>query len=315
MYSKYIDNADITNSEILNVSQVADRIVRTANELNNQEKDPHTDTGLEFYAKKYSDENFILNINNRDIEYNSVEFSFMQVRSGQESNPIFNERIKTVSGNIVIYSDGVTVQYLINRARGAVALSLLRKLNSSDKNKVIEAQKFDFSEDLIFWIISRFMNNQNELDENSHLSIEQIIGFKGEGREKQAVLSGSGNQVMNLLGTLTFLAEMDSIKQVGLRFDVSGEKFEIVLYSDNSQLDVIVDNYVGEYMLDPIEKQRSEVLISIFTSLLPNVIDAYKNDDDWKYNGQAEFVRNIVARAKSRMDEIANQYPVEQTTN
>ena len=120
---------------------------------------------------------------------------------------------------------------------------------------------------------------------------------------------------MNLLGTLTFLAEMDSIKQVGLRFDVSGEKFEIVLYSDNSQLDVIVDNYVGEYMLDPIEKQRSEVLISIFTSLLPNVIDAYKNDDDWKYNGQAEFVRNIVARAKSRMDEIANQYPVEQTTN
>ena len=315
MYSKYIDNADINNSNILTVSQVADRIVSTANTLNQQEKDPFTGSGLDFDAKKYSEDSSVININNRNIEYNSVEFSFMQVRSGQESNPVFNERIKVVSGNIVIYSDGGSVQYLINRARGSVALSLLRKLNSSERNKVIEAQKFDFSEDLIFWIISRFMNNQNELDENSHLSIEQIIGFKGEGQEKQAVLSGSGNQVMNLLGTLAFLAEMDSIKQVGLRFDVSGDKFEIVLYSDNSQLDVIIDNYVGNYMFEQVEERRAKVLISIFMSLLPNVIDAYKNDDDWKNNGQAEFVRNIVSRAKNRMDEIAKQYPLEQTTS
>src|SRR5690606_15055950 len=118
-------------------------------------------------------------------------------------------------------------------------LRILRVINNSDRNKIIEAQSFNFTEDFFIWLISRFMEGNKIIVEEDSLSISRIIGFKGEGSQKQAILSGSGNEVMNLISSLSFLIEMDVMTEIEVRIIRGSETYEVRFYSKNSQIDVM----------------------------------------------------------------------------
>lgn len=305
MYSKYLDVNDELDG-INDVGDVSSRIINVFNSGSITDLDPVTDQKLSYDVKKILNQEIL--VNDTNIKYSSFDFKYQTIYKDEEDNPSFLERVKENSSFVVSYSDGQNVHYIIDKAKGGLALSVLRKINGSDKNKVIQEESFTFQEDFILWILYRFMTSETVLDTESNLMIEQIVGFRGQGEQKQATLSGTGNEVMNLLGTLMFLVEMDSLTQVAVKFDMNNEKYELVFYVNNSKLDIKVENYTGNFLNDSDIKKKSEVLLVTFNALVPNLLNAYKTDNNWTNVGQAGFVRDIVSRSKDRLNNLVQNF-------
>lgn len=304
MFSKYIDNSRNEDDSFLSMDDILTNILNF-DEWRNVDIDPFTQQPLKFEVTKVYNENQKIEIKGTEFTFNYIKYSYDTVISGQENNPISVERLKTTSGAIVIYTDGVRTQYLIDRARGAAALRILRVINNSDKNKIIEAQSFNITEDFFIWLISRFMEGNRIIDEENSLSISRIIGFKGEGSQKQAILSGSGNEVMNLLSSLSFLIEMDVMNEIEVRIVCGSETFEVRFYSKNSQIDILVDNYVGEYIMLPSEERDPRILLNSFINIIPRIMNAYNEEIDngnWTKNSKREFTLGLADSIKEKLD-------------
>lgn len=304
MFSKYIDNSIDENDAFMSMDEILTNILNFE-EWRMVETDPFTQQPLKYEITKVYDENQEIEIKGTEFTFNYIKYSYDTVISGQETNPISVERLKTTSGAIVIYTDGIRTQYLVDRARGAAALRILRVINNSDKNKIIEAQSFNITEDFFIWLISRFMDGNRIIDEENSLSISRIIGFRGEGSQKQAVLSGSGNEVINLLSSLSFLIEMEVMTEIEVRILCGSETFEIRLYSINSQLDILVENFVGEYMMLPSEEKNPRILLNAFIDIIPSIMNAYNEEVDngnWTRNSKREFTLGLVDSVKEKLD-------------
>ncbi|EGQ26748.1 hypothetical protein HMPREF9372_1289 [Sporosarcina newyorkensis 2681] len=267
--------------------------------------DPFTNEALLYQISKVYDENQKIIIKGTEFTFNYIKYEYDTVISGQETNPISAERLKKTFGEIVIYTDGVRTQYLVDKARGPAALRILRVINNSDKNKIIEAQSFNITEDFFIWLLSRFMSGSTILDEENSLKINRITGFKGEGSQKQAILSGSGNEIMNMLSSLSFLVEMDVMTEVEARIIRGSETLEIRFYSKNSQLDILVESYTGEYMMLQNEEKTPRVLLNSFIETIPSIMNAYNEDienDSWTKNSKREFTLGLVDSVREKLN-------------
>lgn len=309
MYSKYIDNSKGTDDNYLSLDEILENIVNYQ-EWKNNESDPYTGEDLNYEIVKVFDDNQILDISGSSITYNYIKYSYDTVITQQEDNPIAAERLKTTYGALVIYSDGARTQYLVDKARGSNALRILRVINNADQNKIIEAQPFKFEEDFFIWLISRFMNESSVLDEEKSLRLNRIIGFRGERGERQAILSGSGNEVMNLLSSLSFLIEMDTMTEISTRLEYGNDTIEIQFYSKKSQLDINLVSYVGDYMLLPDDSKNPKVLLTSFIEVIPSIINAYNEDiktKSWDKAKRKEFILGIADSVKDRLDVLYDQ--------
>ena len=313
MFSKYIDNSIKEDGSFLSMDDILENILRFE-EWKEGEIDPLTEQPLKYEVSKIYTENQCIEIKNTTFHFNYIKYSYDTVISGQEENPISVERLKTTSGSIVIYTDGTRTQYLIDRARGPAALRVLRVINNSDKNKIIEGQSFDFTEDFFIWLISRFMEGNRIIDEENSLSISRIIGFRGEGSQRQAILSGTGNEVMNLISSLSFLIEMDVMTEIEIRIEHRGETFEIRLYSKNSQIDILVDKYVGEFMMMQVEEKEPRVLLNTFIDIIPIMMNAYNEETtnrNWTMNNKRDFTLGLVESVREKLNVL---YPLQTTS-
>lgn len=305
MYSKYVDNSKNQDGDYRNIEEIINNILDYENWRDN-EIDTYTSEPLDYSINKYFDENKKATIKESDFEYNYFEYKFDSLMKGQEQNPIFAERIKTTSGFFVIYTDGMRTQYLIDKARGSNALKILRKFNNSDKNKIIEAQAFVFESDFFLWLVSKFKNDNN-IDEVEELVLKSVTGFKGLGNQNQATLTGSGNDVMNLFSTLSFIIEMESLTEILAQFQHRKNTYEIRFYENNSQIDINIDNYTGDYVKEEETLKKSIVLLHCFIEIIPSVINSYNNDvdnNDWSKDKKGEFSTQILEAVKENIEKI-----------
>ncbi|QCA29618.1 hypothetical protein E4Z98_07440 [Vagococcus xieshaowenii] len=271
--------------------------------------DPQTNQPLRYEVEKVFDENRVVSIKGTDFQFNYIKYSYDSLLSGQETNPIATERLKTTHGGFVIYTDGLRTQYLMDKARGPQSLRVLRKVNNSDKNKIIEAESFNINEEFFIWLLSRFMNDNKVLDDNNDLTISRIIGFKGEGNpnEKEAVLSGSGNEVMNLISSISFLIEMQSMTEIEVRVVIEDETYEIRYFSRNSQIDIMVENYSGQFMLDVREEKVSKILLKAFIEIIPSMMNSFNEDvenGEWTNNSKRDFTLALVDSVRNKLDSM-----------
>ncbi|GIN59873.1 hypothetical protein J8TS2_41920 [Lederbergia ruris] len=139
MFSKYIDNSIDENDAFMSMDEILTNILNFE-EWRMVETDPFTQQPLKYEITKVYDENQEIEIKGTEFTFNYIKYSYDTVISGQETNPISVERLKTTSGAIVIYTDGIRTQYLVDRARGAAALRILRVINNSVKLHIVPSK-------------------------------------------------------------------------------------------------------------------------------------------------------------------------------
>ena len=311
MYSKYIDNSQKPNNTFFSMEEILENILDFPNWID-VKIDPVTEQPLKYEVQKGYEEDQKITIHDTEFSYNYIKYAYDVLITSQETNPISVERLRTVSGTIILYSDGNRTQYLVDRARGGTALRILRVISNAEKNKIIAAQPFDFSEDFFIWLIAKFMNDDKVIDEEESIVISRIIGFKGEGSQKQAVLSGSGNEVMNLLSSLSFLIEMDVMTEIEVRIEHESETFEFRFFSKNSQIDVLLDNYSGQYMMEINEIKNPKILLISFIDIIHSIINGYSEDIQNKEltkDSKRKFILGLVDSVKEKLEGL---YPSEE---
>lgn len=298
MFSKYVDNSKNNDDSYKTINQIIDNILNYDNWLD-PTIDPFTDEPLEYVVEKSFEDNKEIRIKNENFEYNYITFKYDTLIKGLEQNPIYEERVKQINGYFVIYTNGERTQYIINRGKGANALSILRKINNSDQNKIIEAESFDFDSDFFIWLISKFKNDNN-IDEGEKLTLERVTGFKGSGNENQATLIGSGNDVMNLFSTMSFIIEMDSLTEILAKFKHEGNTYEIRFYDNNSQIDINISRYTGDYLQLSENVKKSSILLTSFILIIPAIINSF-SDDEWDKDKENEFSNQTLKAVKHKI--------------
>lgn len=298
MFSKYIDNSKNKDGLYRSIDEIIDNILNYDNWLT-PTIDPYTGNPLRYSVEKAFSTNEEVKIKGKTFTFNLLSFKYDSLITGFEDSPIYEERIKQTSGYFIIYTDGSRTQYIINRGTGPNALSILRKVNNSESNKIIEAQKFGFKSDFFIWLISKFKNDNN-IDENENITLERVTGFKGSGNENQATLMGAGNDVMNLFSTMSFIIEMDSLTEILAKFKYNKNTIEVRFYESNSQIDINIAKYTGEYLRETENLKNSLILLHSFILIIPAVINSF-NNDEWNKEKENQFSKEILEAVKDKI--------------
>ncbi|UAK17542.1 hypothetical protein [Sporolactobacillus terrae] len=297
--SRWTDNQGNTMDEIIN--NMLD--FRNWYEYEN---DPITGEQLNVNIDKKFSENRTMELNGHTMTFNYIEYDFEKVRPGEERNEMRSSRIFSLSGFILVYSDGEKTQYITNRSNNTSTLTILRKLNNYKKKLEITANPLSITDDMFTWMIYKVLNSREEsFDDESHLTLDRIIGFKGATTDKLAEIKGTGNRVMNLLSTLAFLFENESVSYISTRINYDHETIELAM-SLSGSIDIDLDSYVGNYLFDSDYERFSKVILETFLEVIPKIIATYyteKENNDWS----VELKNNFFVEIGTTIQETINE--------
>ncbi|MED4402073.1 hypothetical protein [Metabacillus fastidiosus] len=289
--SRWTDNSENSMEEIL------ENMLNYENWLT-PEVDPLTNDDLRYHVHKFFEENQMITLNNQEFTYNYIEYEYERVRPGEETNEMRSSRIYSISGYIIIYTDGINTQCITDRSGNDGTKTILRKLNNYNKRLELTSNPFRIDEDMFTWMIYRVLNySEDSLDDESRLVLQQIIGFKGSTNDRLAEVKGTGNRIMNLLSTLAFLFENEQVSFIKPRINYENETIEISL-DLNGTIDIDFETYVGNYIMRQDYEKKSIVTLITFLEIIPKILTSYHNDKEkedtpWSIDEKVCFFTSI----------------------
>lgn len=287
MYSKWNDASGRSIDEIIDsiISDDGKKYI-----------DPFTQEDLAYEINFFSDENLELTVNGITFSYRAFQYYYEQPRKGYEKQPMKNDRVVNHSGNIIIYSDGTATQYIIDKSTSQAKTTLRFLTNNRESQKTVVPVEYDISSDVFFWLINRVRQNNRVIDSDKNFEINRILGYAGSGEEKEATISGSGNGVINLISTLTFLLESPNLKMLKARVSMGKNVYETML-NTNGMIDVDVNKYTGDYLLEDSQDRDPKIILETMLGVIPTLLDSYANDisaDTWNAEIRKTFSTNLV---------------------
>lgn len=246
----------------------------------------------DFKTTKSFDENQEIRLNGVNISFNLIRYSFVQVTQNAMADPVNKE------GFIIVYFNGTEVNYIINQ--NSNAQKLLRKLLNYKGQKEIENNMHSFESDFFIWILSRVYNYNNSIESEGDnlktLQLESIKSFKGDTEDSQTKVSATGESVMNIISTLSFLLESNRINQIKLNLEYgSHENIDLIIKKDVVSVDI--KSYQGEYENDLKDLCISKIYLLIYLEILTILKQEYLSDKDNDLWNKQEYINfmNIVA--------------------
>lgn len=268
-----------------------------------------TDSGTRYAnIRKYSyfteTQNVI--IEGKRIEYNAVEYAFDAIMPGEGP-----EEFRSQSYNlyILIYFDGININYIINRNSDAKRI-LRRILGYSKMNEIIE-NDLAFSDDLLMWLVQKVFLEDSTFTFTNHdkteriLSINSIIGVRGETRDENK-LSAQGDTMMNLLSTLTFILESSYLKQLVIRLEYGIHENIEIRMNDKKVVSINKEAYVGVYEEMDENQVLCQLTLLTYLDIIPKLIQAFaieKEEDLWNNEVKKNFFDVVQNKLMARLDE------------
>ena len=253
--------------------------------------------------KKF-DGNPKITLNNREISYNLIKYSYNQISSGNQ--PI-EDRTIPKNGFIVVYSNGVGIGYIISR--NSDGMKLLRKMLKYSGRNEISKNSFDIKSDFFVWLITKVYTGENIIETESemlgNISLDTIKGFKGDTEDLLNKVSATGESVINIISTLSFLLESKNLNQIKLDLEYRNhENIELVL-TNNGTVTTALERYQGEYEEFDEEELLAKLYLLIYIEILPLLVQAYKTDidnDNWNSQKNIEFLKMVAADLSQKVE-------------
>ncbi len=243
---------------------------------------------------KIFDANQMISLNGKNIEYNYIKFSYDQTTLGDVS---VEDRVVNREGFIIVYTSASGINYIIDQ--NSSAQKLLRKLLSYNKKNEIERNSFDFSNDFLIWLIFRVYNSNYNIEispDDKALKLDAIKGFKGDTEDMQTKVSASGETVMNIISTLSFLLESSNLNQVKLDLSYTGHA-NISLVLQKGTVNALLEDYSGSFEQEDVAEQRIvKLYLTVYLEILPLLFQEYNTDignDLWNKEVYIEFMKNV----------------------
>jgi len=270
----------------------------------NIEVDPFDNTNLLYNVAKIFGENQTLKVNNKDLLFNVIKYEYESLRIGMSKKLLRDERVQRLSGTIIIYLDGETTKYIVDRV--SMASAILKKINNYEAQFM---DSYNWSDDFLMWLTSKALDASGApLEGTKAIFLDTISRFKCETDDRLAVIPAEG-EISNFLRTLPLLSDIGRVSQVQTRVRRENraskgqpEIFELSLSkSGNECVSVEFDTYCGMYMYDPEESQKAKILLVAMLEVIPQLLEAYNADGAWlkeKGNSSFDVVTSIMVKEK-----------------
>ena len=245
------------------------------------------------FTKVFTD-NQSMQLNGRNIQYNMIKCTYDQISTGERP---LEDRTVRKSVFIIAYHNGISINYIIDQ--NSSAQKMLRKLLSYTGKNEIEKNVFSFSNDFFVWLISKVYNSDNVIESNndnlSDLQLESIKGFRGDTEDSQTKDSATGESVMNIISTLSFLLESRRLNKIKLELNYADhENISLILKKDCVAIDF--KPYQGVYDQDPPDSITAKLYLLVYLEILPIIEQEYQSnvaDDVWSNIAYINFMNNV----------------------
>lgn len=298
-FSLWKDNTENSMDQILdNISNYT--------EWHTPEIDEFDNSTLRFVLNKRYTENKNIQIGETEITFNVIDYEQEKVRPREKSNEIRPTRVQTITGFVIVFTDGNITKYIMNKSYISHTLTILRKINNYNGQLEVSEEKFSIKPDFFFWVVNKVIDFPGaQLGDDQNMGIQLVTGFKGETDDKLAEIIGSGDRILNLISTLTFLLETENLSRVEMLLQHQRDTYGIKL-GINSYIEVELEKYTGKYMFHSDEIQAPYIILTIFLIVIPDLFAIYDQEienDEWNNDRKREFLNKIGATIQERIQE------------
>lgn len=252
--------------------------------------------------KQFTD-NLTLRLNNRDITYNLIRYSYNQISPGGQP---LEDRTVSKDGFIIPYFNGVCVNYIISR--NSDGQRILRKLLKYCGRNEVAKNSFDINSDFFVWMISKVYTSENIIETESEslgdLSLETIKGFKGDTEDLLTKVSATGESVINIISTLSFLLESKNLNQIKLDLEYGNhDNIELVL-TNKGTVSTDISKYQGEFEADVNNELLTKLYLVIYIEIMPILMQAYNSDIEnelWNAQKNIGFLKTVAENLSEKV--------------
>ncbi|RUT61094.1 hypothetical protein C1149_19840 [Clostridium botulinum] len=118
---------------------------------------------------------------------------------------------------------------------------------------------YQVDSDFFIWLISKVYYDQNTIEINSQTDVKLVLksirGFKGDSQDYLTKVSASGESVMKIISTLSFLLESRNINQIRINIDYGNNRGIVIELNINNSIRINTDIYIGDYIMEVQEKR------------------------------------------------------------
>ena len=188
-------------------------------------------------------------------------------------------------------------------------MKLLRKMLKYSGRNEISKNSFDIESDFFVWLISKVYTGESIIETESetlgNISLDTIKGFKGDTEDLLNKVSATGESVINIISTLSFLLESKNLNQIKLDLEYRNhENIELVL-TNNGTVTTALERYQGEYEELDEDELLTKLYLLIYIEILPLLVQAYKTDidnDNWNSQKNIEFLKMVAADLSQKVE-------------
>lgn len=240
--------------------------------------------------KKF-DEDKTIELNSKTVTFNKIDFSYESVSTGLE--PIEKK------GFIIIYKNGSKINYIIDK--NSEAQKTIRLFNNYTGRGEIEKVTTKLPNNFFNWLAKKIYSSENEFDANDSkiIKIEAIKGFKGNTEDALNRVSASGETVMNIISTFSFLLERGNITQISLDIAYGGHQNIDLSINNSGVISTEYSKYIGDLTQEDAESALCKVLLTIYLEIIPIIFNYHDQevvDDEWNDEKNIEFLRDTAKK-------------------
>lgn len=154
--------------------------------------------------------------------------------------------------------------------------------------------------DLFVWLISKVYKGENIIESNSDtladISIDAVRGFKGNTEDLRTKVSASGETVMNIISSLSFLVESQRLNQITLDIAYREHANIEVSLSNRFTVATSIDRYIGELSKNNSYETLATVLLLLYNEILPIIIQNYQiavEATQWGQGKCVDFLQQV----------------------
>lgn len=256
------------------------------------------------------------------IAYDIIYYSYDRVSFVDDAAT--EEISNTETGFIVIYSYMGKINYIINKYTGALP-TLRRLLNYTSKDReVIVDNSLKISNDFFIWLIYKVYNKNNVFTKNNNslveefdnqLTVNSIVGFKGNSDDEISRITADGDTIMNLISSLTFLLESNNLEFIKVNIQYREHKDIIFRINTNGSIMLDLKEYKGPHKTSRLNNteimiESSKTLLLVYNDILPLIAHWYKiekDEDEWGREVYKKFLESLSIDIKGRIDDLKSK--------
>lgn len=157
---------------------------------------------------------------------------------------------------------------------------------------LVEATEYHVEEDFFYWLLERYMRHLGDL--GGGLTLLGLSAYHARTLGETHTLTGEGDQVTELLGTLAFIFGNDPFWSMRLRLQF-GQELLVFHYDRKGGATIEEGHYEGRFCGESLANERRALIAYfLYTRLVPALLAEYRRFDRTAWSPQ---VREVFIKA------------------